>query len=156
MSRPAAHGGAEKIKIRRAQFVIVWTPDYGYGGRELLEKCRVPRSAMFFELHLPMGDTKQRGVRRRKSVFTGIANSDRRSQLRVCQTLLSVACGNIHHSSLLTAKDVSLLRIDVSFAAKRPLRRSERKDPGGKRRLFSQNTDTTSQVTIETYIVFLQ
>ena len=47
MSRPAAHGGAEKIKIRRAQFVIVWTPDYGYGGRELLEKCRVPRSAMF-------------------------------------------------------------------------------------------------------------
>ena len=86
----------------------------------------------------------------------GIANSDRRSQLRVCQTLLSVACGNIHRSSLLTAKDVSLLRIDVSPAAKRPLKRSERKDPSGKRRLFSQNTDTTSQVTIETYIVFLQ
>ena len=99
MSRPAAHGGAEKIKIRSAQFVIVWTPDYGSGGRGLLEKCRVPRSAMFFELHLPMGDTKQRGVRRRKSVFMGIANSDRRSQLRVCQTLLSVACGNIHRSS---------------------------------------------------------
>ena len=126
------------------------------GGGSYLKKCRVPRSAMFFELHLPMGDTKQRGVRRRKSVFMGIANSDRRSQLRVCQTLLSVACGNIHHSSLLTAKDVSLLRIDVSPAAKRPLKRSERKDPGGKRRLFSQNTDTTSQVTIETYIVFLQ
>ena len=99
MSRPAAHGGAEKIKIRSAQFVIVWTPDYGSGGRGLLEKCRVPPSAMFFKLHLPMGDTKQRGVRRRKSVFMGIANSDRRSQLRVCQTLLSVACGNIHRSS---------------------------------------------------------
>ena len=54
----------------------------------------------------------------------------RRSQLRVCQTLLNVACGNIHRSSLLTAKDVSLLRIDVSPAAKRPLRRSERKNPG--------------------------
>lgn len=146
----------KKIKIRSAQFVIVRTPDYGSGGRGLLEKCRVPRSAVFFELHLLMGDTKQRGVRRRKSVFIGIANSDRRSQLRVCQTLLSVACGNIHRSSLLTAKDVSLLGIDVSPAAKRPLRRSERKNPGRKRRLFSQNTNTTSQVTTETYIVFLQ
>ena len=86
----------------------------------------------------------------------GIANSGRRSQLRVCQTLSSVACGNIHRSSLLTAKDVSLLEMDVSPTAKRPLRRSERKDLGGKRRLFSQNTNTTSQVTIETYIVFLQ
>ena len=32
MSRPAAHGGAEKIKTRSAEFVIVWTPNYGYGG----------------------------------------------------------------------------------------------------------------------------
>lgn len=154
MSRPAAHGGAEKIKIRSAQFVIVWTPDYGYGGRGLLEKCRVPRSAMFFELHLPMGDTKQRGVRRRKSVFMGITNSDRRSQLRVCQPPLSVACGNIHRSQLLTGKDVSLLGIDVSPAAKRPLRRSGRKDPRGGRdgcfRRLSQ-TQTTSQC-----IVFFQ
>ena len=60
----------------------------------------------------------------------GIANSDRRSQLRVCQTLLSVACGNIDRSSLLPAKDVSLLGIAVSPAAKRLLRRGERKNPG--------------------------
>ena len=86
----------------------------------------------------------------------GIANSDRRSQLRVCQTLLSEACGNIHRSSLLTAKDVCPLEMDVSPTAKRPLRQSERKNPGGKRRLFSQNTNTTSQVTTETYIDFLE
>ena len=146
-------------------YLLLCYYDYGYGyyyldprlwlrGRGLLEKCRVPRSSMLFALHLPMGDTKQRGVRRRKSVFMG--NSDRHSQLRVCQTLLSVACGNIHRSSLLTAKDVSLLEMDLSPTAKRPLRQSERKNPGGKRRLFSQNTNATSQVTTETYTVFLQ
>ena len=44
MSRPAAHGGAEKIKTKSAQFVIVWTPNYGYGGGGYFKNvaCLVP------------------------------------------------------------------------------------------------------------------
>ena len=45
MSKPPAHGGAEKKKKKRsAQVVIVWTPDYGYGGGGYLKTvaCLVP------------------------------------------------------------------------------------------------------------------
>ena len=110
-------------------------PDYGYGGGGYLKNvaCLVRLCSLNC---ISLWAILNKEVSRRKSVFMGISNSDRRSQLRVCQTLLSEACGNIHRSPLLTAKDVSLPGIDGSPAAKRPLRRSQRKNACGKRRLF--------------------